>query len=309
MSDEAVQAAVAAVKAARATESTAEPAAVEPVVEAPSPAAEATEPPAKVTEPAPPATPPVRDSKAISEWAELELRNRREQQRLERERGELATVRAEAEKAAGLLRLAREDPRAFLQESGLDIDELTKGVLEGRKADPHAGKIEKLEAELAAIRAEKQKETASQEQARIDRAMAVERDDLAKWIEPQAGEYPHLMAVADGKAEVVADAIQQIRLQHYNSTKKKTGTGEVLDEKTVARQLEETWKARFQRAAPKLPGTVQPSDAAQTPQPGAPATISRKHASRTQAKSNGKPEVSGRDRALARLRAAKPIDD
>jgi hypothetical protein len=279
--DDSLKTAIETVKASRATygdepaAAVEEPAAVEAVAE---PAA-AVDEPAAVEEP-----PPPRPSKSISEWAALELKNRREREALERER---AKVKAAAERTDRLARLAREDPRAYLSESGVDIEALTKQIVEGRKVDPVAERIEALEKRLAEEATARETATKEAEQRRAKAAMEAELDTLKAWIEPQQATYPHLVAVSDGDLGVIADAIQKIRMDHW----RKTGGKELLDESVIAGRLEETWRKRFER----LQQTAPPVAAAP-----APTTIGRKHVSKVAPPS----KLSGKDRALARLKQA-----
>jgi hypothetical protein len=280
--DDSMKAAIETVKASRARfeepaePETAEPEAVETVEE---PAAVEAAPPA-VEEPAP------RPSKAISEWAALELKNRREREALERERAE---VKAATDRNAELMRLAKEDPRRYLSESGLDLEALTKQIVEGKKVDPVQERLDALEKRLADEQAAKEAESKSAEQRRIDSAMEAELTSLRAWFEPQAEAYPYLVAVSDGDAAVVADAIQKIRIDTW----RKSGGKELLDEAVIAGRLEEQWKKRFERVQQ---AKAPPAAPAATP----PTTIGRKHVSKASPPS----KLSGKDRALARLKEA-----
>lgn len=238
-------------------------------------------------------------SKAISEWAALELKNRRERQALEAERQQLAAERARAKEAADLIDLLKTNPREFLAKANMPIDDLTKSVLEDRKVDPNQKRIDALEAELRAMREEKEKQAAQAEKARIEEARTTHLTRIRAWVEPMKDTYPNLLDVADGDPSVVADAIVQMQEAHYARTK------EYLDPAKVADKLEATWKARIERAATRLRGPGQ--DAAPPEEnSGAPTTIGRRHASRTTAAASKRDkEVTGRDRALARLRGLK----
>lgn len=236
-------------------------------------------------------------SKAISEWAALELKNRRERQALEAERQQLAAERARAKEAADLIDLLKTNPREFLAKANMPIDDLTKSVLEDRKVDPNQKRIDALEAELRAMREDREKQAEQAEKARIEEARTTHLTRIRAWVEPMKDTYPNLLDVADGDPSVVADAIVQMQEAHYARTK------EYLDPAKVADKLEATWKARIERAATRLRGLGQ--DAAPPEEnSGAPTTIGRRHASRTTASKRDK-EVTGRDRALARLRGLK----
>jgi hypothetical protein len=226
----------------------------------------------------------VRPSKEISEWAALELKNRRERESLEKERAEVKAALARHEE---MVRLAKEDPRRYLSESGLDLEALTKQIVEGKKVDPVQERLDALEKQLAEERAAKETATQEAERKRIETAMETELASLRAWFEPQAEAYPYLVAVSDGDAAVVADAIQKIRIDTW----RKSGGKELLDEAVIAGRLEESWRKRFERVQAKAP------PAAAAP---APVTIGRKHTSKASPPS----KLSGKDRALARIKEA-----
>jgi hypothetical protein len=239
-----------------------------------------------------PPEPPPSPVNEISEWARLELKIRRERAELEAERNRLTK---DAERNARLISLAKDDPRLFLQESGLDIEALTRQIVEGKKIDPVESRIEKLERMILEEReAKKQQEEAAKTQAETDRirmAMESELASIRAWLEPQVNDYPYLYATADGDLNTIADAIQQIRM----STWKESGGKTLLTEAQIAAKLEQTWKTRFERVAPKItPPTSQE----------APSTIGRKHSAATRPNKDSKKE-SGRDRAIARLKQIK----
>ncbi len=133
----------------------------------------------------------------------------RESRKLDRVRADLdakergaalaAQERAELEEARALAKLAKDDPAAYAEKTGLDIDRMTSTWLANGKPD---AKVSALEKRLDAEKAEREEAAKDSEavstRARID---ATERT-FVKLLEEKADEYP---AIADMDAGELFD--------------------------------------------------------------------------------------------------------
>lgn len=107
-------------------------------------------------------------------------------------------------------RLKKEDPLKYLEKSGIDYNDLTKQILEGKVPETHA--IKQLRTELEGLRKEREEEKEKAEAARKEAAVQKFKNDMTQHIRGNAEKYP-LVGALNGE-ETVYNVIEQ----HFNST-------------------------------------------------------------------------------------------
>jgi hypothetical protein len=228
----------AAVDAAFAAVDAAEPAAPEAAAE---PTGQAAEP--QETAPAEPATEPEkpekpeRKSTKIDQFAREELRLRKAQATLKSQQEALQAQMADVARHKEVMELAQKDPLEYLRKTGIDLNRLTKDLIDGKKPpapDPRAEEIEALKRQFD----EQKKASDEARQQAIAQAQARERRESAAYVTGNADLFPLLSA---HEADDVGEAILTVMVRHYEQTET------LLDRSAAAKLVEDRLQKQYER--------------------------------------------------------------
>lgn len=157
---------------------------------------------------------------------ELTLREKSTKESLAAKEAELekraAEITGRAEQLGsldGLLKLAREKPTEFFKKTGLTYQQLTEAVLSEGQPPTADDRVAKLEAELAADRAERAKNA---EQAKLDAAAAARAQDdraieafkghVSQFVKANAETYE--LVAAEDATDLVYDVVEAYYAEH-----------------------------------------------------------------------------------------------
>lgn len=134
-------------------------------------------------------------------------------------------------------RLAKEDPLKYLEKRGIDYNDLTKQMLEGKVPETHY--IRQMRSEVEALKAQLAKDKESAESARKEAAVMNFKKELTQHIHANESKFP-LVGALKGE-ETVYNVIDQ----HFNET------GEILSHEDAATMAEGYFKKQFVEAIQK----------------------------------------------------------
>lgn len=237
-----------------------------------------------------------RKSRIIAELARKEVQILEAQQSLEAQQQRLQAKAQEIQKWEQTVALAKTDPLQFLEASGIDINTLTRQILNQEDQPKPSPEVDALRAELESFKATQQEQQNQYQQRQLNQAISEEKQRLAGFVASHGDDFPML---ADLDSEEIQEGMFDVMRSHWQ----KTGTQ--LDPSMAARIIEEKLSAYYQRlanAASKRKGASQSETAATAPSSDTGSrTLTKAHGSRTAQDPNTLSEQQRQELALELL--------
>lgn len=209
-----------------------------------------------------------KETQLLEAKATLDAQERRLQQRTQ-----------EVQRWEGIIAKAKSDPLGFLADAGIDVNQLTRQILNGETPEQTQGpspEVKALQDELAQLKKAQEEQVSQFRQRQIEAAVTAEKERLSTFVSENDTTYPLLSAL---DTEEIQGGMFEICREHWQKTHTQ------LDPSRAARILEDKLSSYYQKlakAASKQKAASQ-SDQAAPPPPSdtGSRTLSKAHGSRT----------------------------